>query len=277
MTGRTEDGGGRGPAADGRRALGSGRGGVVATAALLGACFACPAALAGPPFETDDPEPVKKGHGEFYVATQDAWTSAGSAGTLPHLELNYGPIRDVQLHVILPLAYVRPEGGGASAYGPGDTELGVKWRFVHEDGPFRGCPQVGTFVQVEAPTGSESRGLGTGHAQTFVPIWLQKSWGAEKRRWTTYGGGGRWFRDDAGSRDSWFVGWLVQRQVTDALAVGGELFHATPESVGGSSRTAFNLGGQWDLSVRWHALFSAGRDLSGPNRLAAYAALQLTF
>ncbi len=264
------DGGGRIDRCGGRRAM------RLAAAALLSACGALMPAGAGPPFATDDPEPVEKGHGEFYVASQDAWTRDGSSGTLPHLELNYGPVRDVQLHAILPLAWVRPEDGG-SAWGLGDTELGVKWRPIHEDGPFAGCPQVGTFVLVEVPTGSESRGLGSGHAQVFLPLWLQKSWGGDERPWTTYGGAGYWLRSGEGNRNSWFAGWLLQRKMSDALTLGGELYHSTSEADGEPSRTAFNLGGQWDLSDRWHALFSAGRDLDGPNRLAVYAAIQLTF
>jgi hypothetical protein len=36
------------------------------------------------------------------------------------------------------------------------------------------------------PTGNESRGLGAGHVQLYLPIWFQKDFG----KWTTYGGGG---------------------------------------------------------------------------------------
>ena len=57
-------------------------------AALL---WCCPlAALAGPPFVTDDPEPVERGHWEFYVASQHAKTAEGWSGAIALLELNYG-------------------------------------------------------------------------------------------------------------------------------------------------------------------------------------------
>ena len=51
-----------------------------------------PKAFAGPPYITDDPEPVEYRHWEIYLASlffkqPDAWT-----GTGPHLEVNYGPI-----------------------------------------------------------------------------------------------------------------------------------------------------------------------------------------
>jgi hypothetical protein len=84
-------------------------------------------ALAGPPFATDDPEPVDYQHGEFYIASQHTETAGGWSGTAPHFELNYGVVPNVQLHLIAPLAYAAPSGG-RTHYGYGDTELGVKFR-----------------------------------------------------------------------------------------------------------------------------------------------------
>ncbi len=43
---------------------------------------------AGPPFRTDDPEPVDQNHGEFYIATQYEKDEAAISGTSPHIELN---------------------------------------------------------------------------------------------------------------------------------------------------------------------------------------------
>jgi len=63
---------------------------------------------------------------------------------------------------------------GASICGYGDTELGVKYRFIQE-GEWR--PQIGTFPLLEVTTGSHKRGLGRGHLQTFLRLWAQKSIG----------------------------------------------------------------------------------------------------
>ena len=90
--------------------------------------FLAPTLLAGPPFVTDDPEPVDYQHWEFYIASQHTQTLDGWSGTAPHFELNYGVITNVQLHLIAPLAYDAPKNGSAQ-YGYGDTELGVKFRF----------------------------------------------------------------------------------------------------------------------------------------------------
>ena len=71
-----------------------------------------PTALkAGPPFITDDPEPVETGHWEFYTAADAARDKGGISGTLPHLELNYGAFRNTQPHLIVPAAFSRPAGG----------------------------------------------------------------------------------------------------------------------------------------------------------------------
>ncbi|AJP48329.1 hypothetical protein PG1C_07360 [Rugosibacter aromaticivorans] len=69
---------------------------AVAGVLLFTSCFA----VAGPPFLTDDPEPVEYRHHEFYIASQQTKTADGTAGTLPHIEYNYGAAPDLQLHVI---------------------------------------------------------------------------------------------------------------------------------------------------------------------------------
>jgi hypothetical protein len=98
---------------------------------LYMATLSASAAWAGPPFITDDPETVEYQHGEFYIASQYANNKDGTEGTLPHFELNYGVVPDVQLHLLIPLAFVHPDGGPDN-YGLGDTEVGVKFRFIHE-------------------------------------------------------------------------------------------------------------------------------------------------
>ncbi len=136
--------------------------------------FGLMTAWAGPPFFTDDPEPVEHKHGEFYVAAQYINSRDGKAATLPHFEFNYGGLPDVHLHLIAPLQYVKPEGE-SSQYGYGDNELGIKFRFIQETDSM---PMVGTFPIVLVPTGDKDKGLGSGETQIYLPLWLQKSWGA---------------------------------------------------------------------------------------------------
>jgi len=233
-------------------------------------CLAAGSVFAGPPFFTDDPEPVELSHWEFYLASQYLNTVGDKSGTEPHVEVNYGALRDVQLHLIaVPVAFdhnvsARPRTG------LGDTELGMKYRFVHETD----CsPQAGTFVLLEIPTGDADRGLGTGTTRVFLPLWLQKSWG----RWTTYGGGGWWYNPGSGNKNWFYSGWLLQRDFSEFLTLGGEIFYRSPDTVGGDIGRGFTLGGQINMRNNHHLLFSEGRDFSGPNLLTRYVAYQYTF
>ena len=54
-------------------------------------------AFAGPPYVTDDPFPTEYKHFEIFIASEYSRNVNGKGGTLPHLEVNYGPAPDVQI------------------------------------------------------------------------------------------------------------------------------------------------------------------------------------
>ncbi len=173
--------------------------------------------FAGPPFLTDDPEPVDYQHWEFYLFGLGDHTSVNDYNIGgPAVELNYGVLPDTQLHLIVPMATVGAEGAPPEI-GLGDTEFGIKYRFVHETDRW---PQIGIFPMAELPTGDADRGLGNGRTWFRLPLWLQKSWGP----WTTYGGGGAVLNSAPGQRNYPFGGWLVQRDFGPHLTLGGELW-----------------------------------------------------
>ncbi|MFZ3357913.1 MAG: hypothetical protein WCA56_06970 [Xanthobacteraceae bacterium] len=233
------------------------------------------AALAGPPFMTDDPEPVDYQHYEFYTFTQGTHVNGDTSGVGPAWEFNYGVVPNGQFHIIAPVAFDSPTGGPGQ-FGYGDTELGFKYRFIQED-KGGATPMVGVFPLLEIPTGDQASGLGAGHLRAFFPVWIQKSFGD----WTTYGGGGYWINHGGGTNDQdyWFVGWLLQRQVTKQLAIGGELFHQTANMIGGDDTTGFNIGAVYDFDYNNHLLLSAGRALqnaSATNLYSWYLGYQIT-
>jgi hypothetical protein len=225
--------------------------------------------LTGPPFTTDDPEPVKYHHWEFYVASQHTKSADGWSGTAPHFELNYGAVTNLQLHLIAPLAYDAP-AHGTRQYGYGDTEVGVKYRFIQETDA---SPQVGFFPLLEIPTGSANRGLGSGQVQAFLPVWLQKESGS----WTVYGGGGYGINPGVGNQNWGYGGLVAQCQVYKSVLLGAEVYHRTAMRTGTQADTAFNLGAGIDISERHHLLFSVGRSIAGPTEFQAYTAYQFTF
>jgi len=221
---------------------------------------------AGPPFQTDDPEPVSQYHGEIYFASQITKSVAGVSGTAPHGELNYGILPETQLHLIVPIMVNSPSTGNV-AFGVGDIEFGVKYRFIEEDSTF---PQVGTFPHVEYPLGNASHGFGAGYWQIFLPLWVQKSWGP----WTTYGGAGYWFHLKKDVDNSWFFGWELQRELSKTITPGAEVFINTAAP---KTEVAFDAGFTLTVNKTDHLLASIGTDITGSNRLLAYAAYLLTF
>ena len=239
------------------------RAAALVTALAVSTGLVAAPALAGPPYLTDDPEPVELGHWEVYAASQWVLTRGAADGTAPHVEVNYGALPDVQLHVIIPAALV-VRTSEPTQYGLGDVELGVKYRFVDE-GNRR--PQVGTFPLLELPTGSASRGLGFGRVQALLPIWIQKSFG----RWTTYGGGGVLLA--SGEHDA-VAGWLVQRRLGNSVTVGTEAFLTVPLSQG-SAEIRINLGLVVDFSALQHLLLSAGPAFGAERGAQGYCAYLL--
>ena len=107
--------------------------------------FPTAVALAGPPFRTDDPVPIGYRHSEVYLFSTGTRDDRGTSGVGPAVELNYGFQPDMMVHLIVPMAYDAPENGG-SHFGYGDTEIGLKYRFVHETDLL---PMIGTFPLVE--------------------------------------------------------------------------------------------------------------------------------
>lgn len=239
--------------------------------------------LAGPPFLTDDPEPVEYGHWEINNYSSSVFANGASFTVAPGSDINYGILPEVQAHVNVALAASTTSGIGTS-YGPADLEFGVKYRFIDAK-PEDWWPMVAFYPLLDPPTGNASQGLGTGRAHAFLPIWLQKSFG----KWTAYGGGGYWINPGPGNLDFWFTGAVLNRQITDKLQLGLELYHQTKSNtatsgsagfpLGAQDTTGLNFGGVYDFDKTYHLLFSAGRALENPavNEFSYYVALRVTF
>jgi hypothetical protein len=132
-------------------------------------------ALAGPPFVTDDPEPADFEHFEINLAAQRQLVKGMRSGALPSLDINYGLLPDTQFHVGLSAPF-QSLSGGATTYGVGDSEIGMKYRFIAEDeAGWR--PQVALYPAIDLPSGDARQGLGGGHDRLALPLWLQKSVG----------------------------------------------------------------------------------------------------
>ena len=227
--------------------------------------------FAGPPFRTDDPVPVPYMHGELYLFTTGVVDGTGTSGEGPAVEFNYGIFPNTQFHVVAPMAFDAPKRA-ASYAGYGDTEIGVKYRFVEQSGLI---PDIGVFPLVEIPTGSAAKGLGSGRTQLYVPLWLQKDIG----NWTIYGGDGYWFNPGAGNRNWDFSGVLVQYNFSDAFFLGAEIFHQTASTVVAAGYTGIHLGGSIPVARDYQILLSgdAGNGITSYKHFGYYLGLYHTF
>lgn len=196
-------------------------------------------------------------------------TQPGKVGVLPGLEFNYGVAPDLQLHVVLPWAFSSPLGGPATA-GFGDMSLGLKFRFIQETDS---RPQVGIFPMVSLPTGTSTRGLGSGGSAVYIPIWVQKSVGP----WTTYGGGGYSINRTPGGCNYFSGGWLLQRNLGERLTLGAEVFAQGRSGDSTAGSTILNGGGQVNVSPHFSLLFSAGASVAGEHHRVAYLGLYWTW
>ncbi len=200
-------------------------------------------ALGGPPFFTDDPEPVELDQYEFYLfSTTD--TAADSTSVQPAVEFNAGIFPETQLHLVTPLEK-----------NMGNVEVGIKYRFARESAA---RPMVGVFPMVELPCGSKN-------VWFKLPVWLQKSWGD----WTSYGGGGFAVNSTPGMNNYWYGGWLLQKKLNEHLTLGGELF-AQPAAL-------INFGGYYSFDPHCSLLFTLGRSISSETHYYSYFGLYWTW
>lgn len=228
----------------------------------------CPVAWAGPPFLTDDPEPVDLHHEEINLAWQQTRSDSGRAGTLAG-EVNVGCAPETQCHVAVSEAFSQAPGAPAR-HGLGDAELGFKYRFLDWDDEHA---MAAVYPTVYLPTGSAARGLGNGKAQVLLPLWLQRTAGP----WRWDAGGGYLVNPAPGARSSWFTGVVGQRTFGDQLTLGVEVFHRTPVALGAAGTTGYDIGAILALGPHQNLLASLGRGLRNveANRGSLYVAYQL--
>ena len=228
--------------------------------------FANNGVQAGPPFVTDDPEPPPPGGWEINVPFILERTSGTTEMDAPLFDLNYG-LPNIQLKLEFPIQVIHEDNNGTQA-GLGDSLVGVKWRFLNDE---RSQFQLGTYPQLLLPTGDHARGLGQGRVAFVLPLLAQKSWD----KWTVYGNVGYWWQDAHETRNYFYAGAVLERELNERLEIGIELFGNSPNERGGNFEFGFNVGGTWKLSSHLNLLFSAGRDIVGDTHAMAYIGLQL--
>lgn len=240
------------------------------------------AAKAGPPFQTDDPEPVDLRHYEFYVFGNADGTGVEMDTAGPALEFNWGILPNTQFHIVIPAAAIMPSnnvnylpaGAGPAAFGLGDIEIGVKYRWISET-KYR--PMIGTFTMIEVPTGNYNLGLGIGKPWYKLPVWVQKSFGP----WTTYGGIGEEIVPQTDYKNFTYGGWLIQRDIGKKWTLGTEIFSHGAEGAAAPqirATTLVDFGGYYYFkNPGFQLLFCYGHEVAGQPETYAYLGLYWTW
>jgi Putative MetA-pathway of phenol degradation len=215
---------------------------------------------------TDDPEPPPPGGWEINMPLIVERASGSTEMDAPLFDLNYG-LPDIQLKLDVPIKIVHEDNNGTTV-GAGDLLIGVKWRFFNSE---KSRVEFGIYPQLLLPTGNHSRGLGEGRTAFVLPVVAQKSWG----QWTLYGNAGYWWQGAHETRNYFYAGAVLERDINERLTLGAELFGNSPKERAAKSDFAFNVGGTWKLSDHLNLLFSAGRDIVGNTTAMAYVGLQV--
>jgi hypothetical protein len=229
-------------------------------------------AYAGPPFQTDDPVVLERGRSEVLVFYRQTLAEDGRSGVLPALELHHGAVENLELDLVVPIAFHAPPGERARR-GYGDTELGLKYGLIEETDT---KPLVGFAPKLDLPTGNADRGLGNGGAALFLPIWIHKTHGD----FEGYGGGGYWINRGADNRSYWFIGAVAGYRLTAQWMLGAEAFHTTPQTTNQRASTGFSAGGSYRITPNAQWLFSVGRGIRNAaetNRVSTYLGCQFSY
>jgi hypothetical protein len=246
----------------------------VALAGLLLACSAA-RAQAGPPYQTDDPDPVAYHHFEMYAfSLSDSSQHAGTEWQGPSYEMNFGLAPRAQFHFVMPIVnFFAPDG--TASHGIGDTELGLKLKLLPES---RLIPETGIFPFVELPTGSVAKGIGVGRTWYRVPVWFKK--GFQDDKWTEYLGGGEAVVPQTGYGNYPFAGFLSQHKFTDKLVLGVELFGHGAEGqrdVAGDRAILADFGGYYAFGDHFQLLFAGGHSVVWAPETYTYLAAYWTW
>ena len=224
----------------------------------------CGLAFAGPPYETDDPEPTQFRNYEIYFFQDYHRVGESIDASIGTLEINFGGFHNTQLSASIPVSTAQQ--GTKTDYGLGDIELAVKYRFLPET---NGRPQVSFYPAVTIASGNPNTGLGAGHATLFLPLWAQKSYGP----WTIFGGGGLQVDGHEANQHEWREGLAVTRDIGKATNLGVEVYRATPDEATSPGYTDIGIGIIQGVG-KYHAVLARfGRALA-PGSVHAYAAYE---
>ena len=78
-------------------------------------------------------------------------------------------------------------------------------------------------------------------------------------------------------RDYGFAGWLLQRDLTEKLTLGGEIFAHSSDLDDDRASLALNFGGEYKFNEHFSLLGSAGHSVAGQKQTLWYFAIGINW
>jgi len=248
---------------------------LLALAILFSASIEAHAQL---PFYTDDTDTTPKGKFHLELSNEHDWLQKsslpGERQNTAVLTVNYGLTNHIELDVNGPLIKIfnDPASRLGNPSGIGDTQFGVKIR-LRDEREGSNLPALAAVFDVEAPTGSTSKQLGSGLVDYWLYGVLQKS--LTKRTVGRLNGGILF----AGNSSTGLIGiestrgqvftanGSLVRNFTPRLQLGGELFGGVTNNFNLSrGQLEAQIGGGYAFTQRFEFTFGvvAGRFPASP-------------
>jgi hypothetical protein len=225
-------------------------------------------AQGGPPLITDDPDTPGPGYWEINIATLLEKTRGQRRVEVPRIDLNYGVGRRIQLKFEMPWVAFQNEEQRTES-GAGNATLGVKWRFMGQEGE---KISWSIYPQLDFNTAHSSvtKGIEGEGRQFLMPSEIT----VEMFHFEVNGEVGRNFVENG--PDSWIFGASTEGHVLPRLELLAEIHGERVDDE--STELIVVGGGRLKLTSRMIALMAIGHTVRSPDqdaRTYAYVGLQL--
>jgi hypothetical protein len=221
--------------------------------ALFFLCARSALAQGGPPLLTDDPGTPGNRNWEINMASQHNLSWGQRLIQAPLLDINYGWGSRIQLKYQISYLFDR-DAGGAYRGAPGNSLLGLKWRFYQQSK--EGGWNISTYPQLEVnnPDDSYVRGLVDRGPRLLLPVEISKVFGPVEVNFEA----GYWLTNHESHER--ILGLAFGHQFTRKFEGLSEIYNDL--ILGGGQRSvSLDIGGRYEFHRNVLFIFMAGRSL----------------
>jgi hypothetical protein len=229
-------------------------------------------AQSSPPLLTNNPGTPGSGKWEINIGFAMERLRHESLYEAPILDINYGLGERMQLKYEIPWLFLNEKEGG-TINGPGNSEIGFKYRFLDEK-PHGISMSVYPQFSFNNPTSSADRGLVDPGVKLILPLQIVRRFGPVGVNLEVG------YSSIEHEADEWLYGLAMGWPLSERFELLGEV-NGTAVRGFGSDALVFNFGGLLRVHKKVNLLFSAGRGFCESNsretKLLGFAGLQFAF